>query len=162
MRKQYWLQVVLIFLLSACSITSQEEATEEPYYAPDFTIESLDGSSYTLSDLRGQVVIVNFWATWCVPCREEMPELQLIAETYADELIVLGINQRESVDLVQEYIQEIGVSFPILINPPDDVLLNYQVMNLPQTLIVAPDGELVYRQFGALNFDEFSEILESL
>jgi|GEM_PF-5326673 len=87
-----------------------------------------------------------------------MPELQLIAETYADELIVPGINQRESVDLVQE----IGVIFPILINPPGDVLLNYQVMNLPQTLIVAPDGELIYQQFGALNFDEFGEILVPL
>lgn len=157
-----WL--VILCVIASC-IPAQEteiEPTEEPFYAWDFTMDSLDGTTYTLSELRGQYVIINFWATWCGPCRTEMPELQAISEDYADNFILLGINQREDVERVQAFADELNLSFPLLINPPDDVLLNYQVINLPQTLIVDPNGELIWRRFGPINLNGFADVLAEL
>ena len=135
---------------------------EEAFYAPDFSMDSLAGESYTLTELRGQWVLINFWATWCVPCREEMPVLQLIAEEQADDWLVLGINQRETVDIVQPFVTEYGLTFPILMNPDDTVLVDYAVMSLPQTVVVDPDGIVVWRQFGPLELDTFAETLTLL
>lgn len=135
--------------------------TEEPFYAWDFTMMALDGETYTLSEMRGQWVLVNFWATWCVPCVEEMPVLQSIHERY-DDLTVLGINQRETSDAVRDFAEANGIRFPLLLDPPDSVLLDYQVMGLPQTVIVDPDGEIVWRQFGPVELDSFSDEIDAL
>jgi len=167
-----FLFVVLLLVAVACSpqptatiaTTSQPEIepTEEPFYAWDFTMSSLSGQTYTLSDLRGQWVIINFWATWCVPCVEEMPALQEIANLHADKLILLGINQREDADLVAEFAHDHNITFPLLLNPDDATLANYQVLKTPQTIIVDPNGELVWRQFGPIELENFDETLISL
>jgi thiol-disulfide isomerase/thioredoxin len=129
--------------------------TEAPFYAPDFTLPALNGGTVTLNHLRGQWVIVNFWATWCVPCIEEMPTLQAIADAYPDSVIVLGVNLREAEDDVQAFAQTHSITFPILLAPPDEVLLAYNVVGLPQTLIVNRDGEVVFRRFGPLSLNTF-------
>jgi thiol-disulfide isomerase/thioredoxin len=137
-------------------------ATPEPYFAPDFSLSGLDGATYTLSDLRGRWVVVNFWATWCLPCVEEMPALQLIADDYSESLVVLGINIREDVLDITPFINAYTIRYPILLNPDDATLIAYNVVNLPQTLIVAPDGELVYRSFGPLTAAAFEAEFEAL
>lgn len=142
--------------------TTEVTATPEPYYPPDFSVGSLDGTTYTLSELQGQWVIVNFWATWCIPCVTEMPVLEQIANDHADRLLLLGVNMLEGEAEVRQFVDEIGVTFPILINPPDPMLIQYSVVGLPQTLVIAPDGELVWRSFGPVELDTFGAELEGL
>ena len=160
---------VMIYLLTACDnivISTQNNTsadnTDAPLYAWDFTLDSLNDETVTLSDLRGQWVLINFWATWCVPCRDEMPALQAISEIYADDLIVLGINQRESVAVAEPFVTSLSVTFPILMNPSDATLRDYQVINLPLTFIIDPYGELVYRHPGPLTIESFDTIFAEL
>ncbi|MEO0597629.1 MAG: TlpA disulfide reductase family protein, partial [Chloroflexota bacterium] len=154
-------------LLTACNSINTPNDTpaddaDAPVYAWDFTLDSLQGETYTLSDLRGQWVVINFWATWCIPCRDEMPELQAISEIYADDLIMLGINQRETAEIAMPFVEELGVTFPILMNPSTDTLRDYQIIRLPLTFIVDPRGELAYRHAGPLTVESFEAIFNEL
>lgn len=126
--------------------------TEAPYYAPEFDMSGLDGSAYQLSALRGQWVVINFWATWCAPCVEEMPALQAFADTDDANLVVLGVNMRETEAEIRAFADEHDIHFPLLIMPDDATLIAYSVIGLPQTFLVAPDGSLVYRSFGPIDF----------
>lgn len=139
--------IALLFMGWAMSQSPALLTEDAPFYAPDFTLSALDGQEITLSEQRGKWVLLNFWATWCGPCRQEMPILQMIAEDYPD-VIVVGINQREGAEVIQPFVDALGITFPIALNPNDATLLNYQVIGLPQTFIINPDGEIVAREFG--------------
>lgn len=130
--------------------------------ATEFTLASLDGTTVHLSDLRGQYVLVNFWATWCLPCRDEMPYLQELATDHGADLTVLGINMRETATEIQPFIDEVGVTFPILLQPDDATLLSYGIRGLPLTVLVDPRGQLVYRRIGPLEPDVFDPLFASL
>jgi peroxiredoxin len=154
---------MVLLVCTACITTgTPPPAADAAHLAPDFTAITLSGESYTLSALRGRWVILNFWATWCAPCVEEMPALQHIADTYGDEVVLLGMNLRDSAETVSSFVAQHGLRFPILINPDDSILLNYQVIGLPQTLVISPSGEIVYRQFGPVDFDVFTREVEPL
>lgn len=158
--------LLVVLLLAACAPASTASeppvsAADEPFYAPDFTLNTINGGELTLSDMRGRWVILNFWATWCVPCVEEMPTLQAIASERRD-LALFGINMRETEEEVRDFLQMHRLNFPILINPDDDTLGNYQVIGLPQTVVIAPDGQLVWRQFGPLALETFRGTLDDL
>lgn len=155
---------VLLLWLAACGPQPAPPAiaTDDAFYAWDFEMSSLAGETYRLSDQRGQWVILNFWATWCVPCVEEMPELQAIAEAHADELLVLGINISEDASDVRAFARDHNIQFPLLIDPPPSVAQDYQVISLPQTVIVDPSGELVWRQFGPIDLDSFEIVFADL
>jgi cytochrome c biogenesis protein CcmG/thiol:disulfide interchange protein DsbE len=155
--------LILIGAAAACQpAPSPPDSTPDAWYAPDFGLSALDGTQYKLSDLRGQWVILNFWATWCVPCVTEMPALQAIADEYAGQVILLGINVRESREDVAAFALEHNIRFPLLLNADDATLLNYQVIGLPQTVVISPTGEIVDRRFGPLELDEFSQSIERL
>ncbi len=150
--------------LAACS--SEAPATNvggyvTPYPAPDFTLTALNGGSLSLSTMRGRWVILNFWATWCVPCGTEMPALQTIANERSGQVALFGINMRESDDDVRTYMTRHRLSFPILTNPDDNLLNNYNLqVGVPQTLIISPQGEIVYHVYGAIDLDQFRSILD--
>jgi thiol-disulfide isomerase/thioredoxin len=154
--------IVLILVCAACAPvdTFPTSTPAAALLAPDFTATALTGEIYTLNALRGRWVILNFWATWCVPCVAEMPALQQIADTYEDTVVLLGINLRETIETVAPFVSKHELRFPILIQPDDVMLLNYQVVGLPQTLLISPSGEIVYRQFGPLALDTFGQELE--
>lgn len=161
------LMIGIVLLLAGCAaalgtIPPPIPPTEEPFYAPDFTLTALDGSVVTLSAQRPRWVIINFWATWCVPCVEEMPLLQQIADMYLERLVVLGVNMRETTQEIDAFVAVTAISFPLLLNPYDSMLVEYSVTGLPQTLIVNPDGEIVDRTFGPLNPATFPEYIASL
>ena len=127
--------------------------------AQDFSLVNVDGTRVSLRALRGRWVIVNFWATWCAPCREEMPYLQSLAETHAAELAVLGINMREDAAALAAFLAEVPVTFPILTQPDDATLLWYGPRGLPLTYVIAPDGTVAYQQYGPLQPEDFDRWL---
>lgn len=161
--KIIWITIFITLMISCLPLNHPSLIpTEYPFYAQDFTLQSLDGNTYTLSQQRGKWVIINFWATWCVPCVEEMPALQELANKYAGNMLLLGINQREKASVVEQFATEHGITFPLLLHPDDNVLTSYQVLKTPQTIIVNPNGELVWRQFGPIELETFDSILQGL
>ncbi len=115
--------------------------------APDFTLPALeDGRSLRLTDFRGRAVVINFWATWCPPCRVEMPALQQ-AQLDMPDVVVLGVNQQESADLVNWFVREQGLDFPIALDVNGEVNRLYRVRALPTTYFVDASGiirDIVY------------------
>lgn len=115
---------------------------QQGFPAPDFQLPALDGSSVRLSDLRGRPVIVNFWATWCPPCRAEMPALQQVARRYeAQGLTVLLVNQGEPPAQVRAFLDSLGITLPTLLDN-GTVALAYRVRGLPTTVFIRPDGHI--------------------
>lgn len=109
--------------------------------APDFTLKSNDGTNIRLSELRGQVVLLNFWASWCGPCRQEMPVLDAIQSKYEGlGFTVLGVNLDAKSSKAEKYLRDTEVGFPILFDPKGDVSGLYGVKAMPSTVIIDKDG----------------------
>ncbi|WP_297528248.1 TlpA family protein disulfide reductase [Thiohalobacter sp.] len=153
-----WLLLAL-WLLAGPALAALGHALSplpEPVPAPDFELEDMDGNRHRLSDLRGKVVMLNFWATWCGPCREELPSLEALYRDLRDQgFEVLAINQWETPDHVFSYMGQIDVfpTFPILFDRDSRVSELYGIRGLPTTLVVDPEGRVVYRAIGGRNFD---------
>ncbi len=115
--------------------------------APDFELERLDGGTVRLRDLRGKVVLLNFWATWCVPCREEMPLLAQIYRDYHDQgLEILGVNLTSQDDFaeVRRFVEEFALPFPILLDHNGQVERSYRIFGVPTTVFITREG-IVHR-----------------
>ncbi len=122
--------------------------------APDFTAQTLDGDTVALSGLRGQPVAVNFWATWCVPCEVEMPELESASARYANQgLVVLGVNAGEDALIVRKFVEQVGVTFPIVLDPDSAILDLYEVRAFPTTVWVDAEGMVFAEHLGPLTSD---------
>ena len=121
--------------------------------APDFTVEMLDGSKVTLSELRGKVVLVGFWATWCPPCRQELSHMQkdVIDRFAGKELVVLPISRGEKRQTVEEYIAKMGYTFPIGLDGDQSIYKKYATNYIPRSFGVGRDGKVVYV---AVGYDE--------
>ncbi|MFV2045678.1 MAG: TlpA disulfide reductase family protein, partial [Anaerolineales bacterium] len=132
----------------------------------DFTLSDLAGSPHSLSDHQGQVVLINFWTTWCPPCREEMPALQETYERYRDRgFVVLGVNWTavDDPDLVAPYVEELGLSFPILLDTDSAVSEElYQLLGLPTSIFVGRDGIVRQVFIGALELDTLEDKIVSM
>lgn len=119
--------------------------------APNFTLTNLNGKEVSLSQFRGRPVILNFWATWCVPCRREMPALQQAFQTHQpDGLAVLAINLKEDAALVEPFVDELGLSFEILYDSQGEVNKTYTVAGLPRTIFIDRQGVIQHIQVGEL------------
>lgn len=123
--------------------------------APDFSLPSLDGRTRHLSDYRGKVVILNFWATFCAPCRREMPALETLWRDYRERgLVVLAVAaDRGDVEIVQRFIDEGGYTFPVPLDPAGKVRNRYEVIALPMTYLIARDGRFSGRALGERQWD---------
>ena len=115
-----------------------------PAPAPDFELAGLDGKTLRLAELRGRVVFLNFWATWCPPCREEMPAMQALAgELEKQGLVVLAVNYEESAETAEAYARETGLTLPVLLDGNGAVARRYRVAGLPASFFVDRRGALV-------------------
>ncbi len=123
--------------------------------APEFVLSDLDGRIHRLSDYQGKVIIINFWATWCPPCREEMPSMQRAWEQLREEGIeMLAINVGEDEDAVFQFTANYPVEFPLLLDQDSSVTGAWPVRGLPTTFVVDPGGRLVYRAIGGREWDD--------
>lgn len=125
--------------------------------APDFSLKDLKGSTIRLAELRGKVVIVNFWATWCIPCREEMPLLQEFAQANSQEVVVLGIDLDEPQDLVAGFAEKYQIGFPILLDAGSKVADQYFIHGFPTSVIIDPAGNITAIHIGKLTQANLSE-----
>jgi peroxiredoxin len=113
------------------------------FLAPDFTLNTLQGESITLSELRGKAVMVNFWASWCGPCRQEMPDIEEVALDYQDQdLVILAVNatQQDRLDAVIEFVDTYNLTFPILTDDDGSTIRTYQIAAFPTTFFIGRDG----------------------
>lgn len=148
--------LLMVSLISACGGgPAIEETAETTSVSTHFTMMSLSGEEVSLPSLRGRYVLVNFWATWCGPCRKEMPYLQQLSVDYADQLTVLGVNLREEPKRIEPFVEEFGLTFPILLDPSDELVLENNVRGLPVSYVVGPDGTIVYHKIGEILPEEF-------
>ncbi|HEY5738599.1 MAG TPA: redoxin domain-containing protein [Gammaproteobacteria bacterium] len=123
--------------------------------APDFSLLDMDGTVFRLSDHRGRVLIVNFWATWCPPCREEMPAMQRAWEQLREEgMLMIGINVGEDEDTIFQFTADYPVDFPLLMDSDSAVTGRWPVRGLPTTYVVDPAGRLVYQAIGSREWDD--------
>jgi thiol-disulfide isomerase/thioredoxin len=111
--------------------------------AQSFDVARIDGRVDSLARHRGQVVLMNLWASWCPPCREEMPALEAFAKENAGRVVVLGVDQGESASVAAAFARERGVTFPVLVDQQQQYGRTYAAVGLPTTVIVGRDGKIV-------------------
>ena len=121
-----------------------------PSLAPDFAVADLSGQAVRLSALRGQVVLVNLWTTWCPPCREEMPSMERLYRRFKDRgFVLLAVSQDEGgMAVVQPFVRQLGLTFPILVDPERQVGDRYRVWGYPESFLIDRDGRIVERIIG--------------
>ena len=138
---------------------AQLEADDRKREHPEFTLKDLSGKSWTFSELRGKVVLVNFWATWCPPCRKEMPDLEaLYARFRAKGFVVLGISD-EKTEKVKPFVREHKVSFPVLLDPGRQVNGMFAVEGIPKSFVYDREGKLVTQSIDMRTQKQFLEML---
>jgi peroxiredoxin len=139
--------------------------TEAPiagYLAPAFTLNNTVGDAVTLSDYRGQPVVLNFWASWCPPCRAEIPHFQEASVKYNGQATILGVDQGEPQAVVADFGSALGVSYPLLLDADNSVNREYGVSALPTTVFVGPDGIIREVYTGIVNGAVLQDRIERL
>jgi len=137
----------------------------EPSPAPDMALETLAGEDLNLADQKGKVVLVNFWATWCAPCRKEIPDLiELHSSMESEGLMVVGIAlDEEGRSVVEPYAEKMDINYPIVIDTSRSVESQFESMyGLPTTYVVNPDGNVVKRVLGIFPVDEMKPELQDM
>ena len=127
-----------------------------------FILDSLEGASYALKDFRGQVVLLNFWATWCPPCVHEMPSMQALENQFAeDDFRIVAINMAEEPDVIRKFLQKMKVDFMILLDSDGQVLRDWKVFAFPTSYLLDREGQIRYAGFGAIEWTE-EEVLKQI
>lgn len=167
-RRGRWLLIgALLWGAVACSLLSPPTATPEAgggtpiaprrsttRPAPDFTLTTLDGDSLTLSDYQGQVVLVNFWASWCPPCNAEVDDLNAYYAAHKDEgFVIIGVNVEDTPADAQAFVERHGVTFPVVQDPDNTVADQYNVIGLPSSYFVNQEGKIFGFQAGIVTRD---------
>ncbi|MBL4614909.1 MAG: TlpA family protein disulfide reductase [Magnetovibrio sp.] len=130
--------------------------------APDFKLKNLDGQFQSLSDFKGKVVIINFWATWCPPCRAEMPSMQRAWEKIQDKgVMMLAIHVGGNEDKIWSFVGDYELDFTVLIDAKSRVADAWPMQGLPSTFVIDPQGRIIYRAIGAREWDD-DDILEQV
>ena len=127
--------------------------------APDFELLNLAGDQIRLSEMRGTAVLINFWATWCGPCRLEMPAIQEQYERYHPELAVLAVDFDEPADVVQKFVDELGLTFEVLLDPGAKVQDLYRVRGYPTTYLVDAEGIVQVYHIGLMTGEQLDRYL---
>ncbi len=132
--------------------------------APDFTLPGIDGKPVTLSGLRGRVVVLTFFASWCHPCEEDMPILERALRDNGDRIAVVGVNYRDFPDDSRDFVRRLGITFPVLIEDSTDnpVAVRYDVHAMPDTLFIDANGIVRDRLFGQTSRHDLESALNTL
>jgi peroxiredoxin len=129
--------------------------------APDFELKTLAGDTVKLSDLKGKKVMLNFWATWCPPCKAEMPAMEEFHKEAGDDVVILAVNIDPHLD-VKAFVDENGITFPIPLDAEDKVNETYQVLSIPTTYFIDTKGNIGNKYIGAMNLDAMKQYTKDL
>lgn len=158
-------KVLLLALLLATGLAQAKDL--RPYEGkalPDFTLSDMQGKSHTLSDYKGKVVMLNFWATYCGPCIKEMPSMQRLKEKMAGKpFVILAVNMAEEPADVEAFLSKhkIKIDFPLLLDPEGEVVEQWMISAVPTTFILDPAGKIRYALYGGLEWDS-DEVIRTL
>ena len=173
-RRSRWLLVgsvaggiALLTALLGFGLTRDPTAIKSPLVgraAPEFSLRTVDGTqAIRLSDLRGQVVVVNFWASWCAGCRIEHPALLAAWQRYRDlGVVFVGIPFQDRPSDSRAYLNELGGDWPELTDPASGTAIAYGVYGVPETFVIGPAGRVAYKQLGAISYDILTEQIDRL
>jgi len=150
----------LVDLPDELNPTGREPSSDVGRAAPNFLLQGYPGGEVSLTDYRGKWVLVNFWASWCPPCRQETPLLQSFANEHADRLVVIGVNQQEPSSVAGEFVDEYGVTYPIALDLTGEVSVAYRVSRggLPATLLIDPEGVIREIHPGQIRREDLEEL----
>jgi peroxiredoxin len=155
------LSTLLVVALVACSSTRPAARLGGP--APDFSLATADGGTVRLADLKGKPVLINFWATWCQPCREEMPAMQELYEQYRERgLVILAVDMEEDLRPVRRWIDRGGYTFTFLLDSEGEQVKRYNINASPTSYFVGRDGVIRDLKLGALSRGEMQTKIEKL
>ena len=137
-------------------------APEVGSQAPPFKLQTPASEPLALNDFRGEITIINFWATWCQPCRREMRELQQLFDTHRGNLRVLAVNLAESADAVRNWSEQLGLSYDLLLDPHNDVAMRYQIRGQPTTYLLDAAHRIQQVYYGPVQIDTLKQDLANL
>ncbi len=127
--------------------------------SPSFLLRDPQGREHRLADYIGNVVIVNFWATWCAPCRKELPSMNRAwAELKNESVVMLAINVSDDLEAIAAFLQDYPIDFPVLLDRDGEASQQWRVLGLPTTFVVNPSGQVVYREVGLREWDSDSSL----
>jgi peroxiredoxin len=132
--------------------------------APDFTLETVEGEKVKLSDLKGKVVLVNLWATWCPPCRAEMPEMVRFYKDHSSkkmELLAVNLTSSDSVEDAKKFAKEYKLPFPVLLDKDGTVGDTYRTVTIPTTFVIGPDGIIKQKHVGPMSYDMMADFVKN-
>ena len=153
MKRVFVSVVMVVGLLGLLGMAGRPPLVGGP--APEITLKNLQGQEVRLSDLRGKIVLLNFWATWCKPCKEEMPAMQAVYDKLRGQgFVVLAVNELEDTDRVIEHIRTHGHTFPVVMDRDNRVANRYGVVGLPASFLVDRQGIVREQIFGSLLTEE--------
>jgi thiol-disulfide isomerase/thioredoxin len=144
-----------IFLLAALLAAPAQALELKPWSGgptPRLELSDLDGKAHRLADYRGRAVLVNFWATWCAPCREEMPSFERLRASLEGRAVVLAVNLAEPEPRIRRFLDTVTVRYPVLLDRDGATARAWQARVLPATYVIGPDGAIRYRHLGELDW----------
>jgi cytochrome c biogenesis protein CcmG/thiol:disulfide interchange protein DsbE len=143
--------------------TGAQRAAKVGEPAPDFALPTPDGDTVRLSNLRGQPILVNFWATWCPPCKQEMPDIEVLYQKYKDQgFTVIAVDQQESPDAVQKYFDDLNLTFQPVIDSTGEVFNYYRVVALPTSYFIDADGVVRFQHRGLMTAEQMENYAAQL
>ena len=151
-------------LTSSAHTVNEIEVSSERKVAQDFTLTTLQGEQVSLSDYKGKIVILNFWVTWCEPCKEEMPDLQSFSEEHPD-VAVLAVNLTSmdlGIDIVKQFVDVFGLTFPILLDEADIVGQQYNILTIPTSYIIDTEGKIFREVIGPMDERMMEDLISDL
>jgi cytochrome c biogenesis protein CcmG/thiol:disulfide interchange protein DsbE len=139
------------------------EVTIQGRPAPNFTLQLLDGASITLADLKGKVVLIDFWASWCPPCRQEAPGLAQVYKEYQDrDVEFVGISIWDRIGDAEDYVQRFGITYPSGLDSEGTILVDYAVRGIPEKFFIDARGQMVAKFIGPSEVDSLRESLDRM
>ncbi|MBJ6362534.1 TlpA family protein disulfide reductase [Paenibacillus sp. MAHUQ-46] len=169
--KKQWIIIVAIAVLTVLAVFqsstptgNKEELPKEGYKAPQISLNGLDGKTYSFESLNGKPVIINFWASWCGPCKTEAPDLVRTYEKYSKQIEIYAVNITavDSLDEAKAFVAEYGFSFPVLLDLDGSVTQRYQVKPIPTTFFVNGKGIITDQVIGAVDPQDMERKIKRL